>query len=157
MSATALVAILSLFLACVFPLVIIKRNNKRAEKRYRQSLDQIAEKHNGKIADYDVLKNLVIGFSEVTNTVFFLKKLNELDMSAHANVSEVIRCDLNKVSRDSVNGNYSSIEKVELHFSYKNKPDTVFEFYNLEHDSMSLTGELQLAQKWCKLIKSKMA
>ena len=49
-------------------------------------------------------------------------------------------------------------EKVELRFTSKNRtnPEVVFELYNLEQDSLSMSGELQFAEKWQSIIGKKL-
>jgi hypothetical protein len=39
----------------------------------------------------------------------------------------------------------------------KNKPDTKVEFYNADYDRLTLTGEVQLSEKWCKILNDKIA
>jgi hypothetical protein len=37
---------------------------------------------------------------------------------------------------------------------YNHKPEVSLEFYNTDYDQLTLSGELQLAQKWTGMIKS---
>lgn len=70
-------------------------------------------------------------------------------------LSEVQKCRVIN-SESTVNhtgGTHKVIEKLELTFTYrdKGKPEAVLEFYNTDSDSLTLTGELQLAEKWNKI------
>ena len=51
------------------------------------------------------------------------------------------------------------VEKLGIGFLYhdKNKNEVVLEFYNADYDSLTLTGELQLAEKWCNLFNEKIS
>jgi len=42
-------------------------------------------------------------------------------------------------------------------FQDKGKNEVVLEFYNAEYDSSTLTGELQLVEKWCKIFNEKIS
>jgi len=50
------------------------------------------------------------------------------------------------------------VDKLELSFYpvEKGKPEISIEFYNDEYDSLTLSGELQLAEKWEKLLNEQL-
>ena len=56
-------------------------------------------------------------------------------------------------------GSIKAFDRIDLVFSNKDKSkaDVVVEFYNANTDRLTLSGELQLAEKWCTLINNKVA
>ena len=157
MSLTIL-TILLLIIVCVLPFVIIKRRDKRAEKKIRQILLDHASNSNHSISQHELLNQKVIGIADATNRVFFLKHFSNKDVIHEVDLTKVERCYINQSTRNSIDGNYSSTEKVELRFTSKNRtnPEVVFELYNLEQDSLSMSGELQFAEKWQSIIGKKL-
>jgi hypothetical protein len=150
MSLITILAILPLIIICTIPFVIINIRNKKAERKFLQILIDFASENSISISQYDVLGNQIIGLSEKTNSIFFLKRRNNKDQILQVDLAQIERCYVNKPTRSGVDGNYSVTDRTELRFAFrdKNKPETVFELYNLEYDSMSMSGELQLAEKW---------
>ena len=69
------------------------------------------------------------------------------------------KCRVNNSTRSvNINGtNMVVTDKLELVITNKNTdiPETRFEFYNTEYDSLSISDELQLTEKWCKVINQK--
>ena len=101
---------------------------------------------------------VIIGIADATNRIFFLKHSGNKDVIQEVDLNTVERCYVNKTERNSIDGNYSATEKVELRFTSQNRthPDIVFELYNLDQDSLSMSGELQLAEKWQSIIDKKL-
>ena len=52
-----------------------------------------------------------------------------------------------------------AFERIDLVFINvdKNKSDIIVEFYNTDTGNLDLYGELQLAEKWCKMANDKIA
>jgi hypothetical protein len=47
------------------------------------------------------------------------------------------------------------IDRIELIFSFNNhRPELSLEFYNTDYDQLTLSGELQLAEKWAGTLKT---
>jgi hypothetical protein len=158
MSLTTILTILLLIIACVLPFVIIKRRDKRAEKKIRQILLDHASNSNHSISQHELLNQKVIGIADATNRCFFLKRFSTKDVIHEVDLNTVERCYINKTTRNSIDGNYSATERIELRFASQSKtnPEVVFELYNLEQDSLSMSGELQLAEKWKSIIDKKL-
>jgi len=158
MSLITILTILLLIVACVLPFVIIKRRDKRAENKIRQILLDHASNSNHSISQHELLNQKIIGIADATNRVFFLKHFSNKDIIHEVDLTTVERCYIHKTTRNSIDGNYSATERVELRFTPQNRtnPEVVFEVYSLEHDSLSMSGELQLAEKWKSIIDKKL-
>lgn len=158
MSLTASIITLVFIAACVLLVVVLRLRSKAAQKKFVQVLFDHASASNSEISEYDITSKLAIGISNATNSIFFLKRRNEQDVIAQVDLDRTERCYVNQATRTSKDRNYFSTERVELRFtpSEKNAPETVFELYNLDHDSMSMNGELQLAEKWRSIVNGKL-
>ena len=159
MNLPAILTSILLIAACVIPFVIIKRRSKKAEKEFLQILFDHASTGNNEISQYEFTSRLAIGFAEATNFVFFLKKRGGKEVMTQIDLKRIESCYINKTTRNSTDGNYSSTDKIELRFaaSDKGNPEAVFEFYNIEHDSLSMSEELQLAEKWHSIVNNRLS
>lgn len=154
MNLTTILAIVALVLVCVLPFVIMNLKHKKFEKKFLHVLLDHASKSGITISRYDILSNQIIGISEAGDAVLHLRRRNDKDQILQVDLTQIDRCYVNKPTRSSVDGNYSATDRIELRFTSrdKSKPETVFELYNLEHDSMSMNGELQLSEKWQTIV-----
>ena len=159
-SGTIIIAILFI-LVCSIPFIIMGRNSKKREKQFLRTLVEIARKNNSKLSDHDFLTHAAIGIDDGANMIFFVKKVNNIETHQLVTLHEIQKCNLITAARNANNedGFFKIIEKLELAFEHrdKRKADTILEFYNADYSSPTLTGELQLAEKWRKIINDKIA
>jgi hypothetical protein len=147
--------------AFVTPLVLITRSRKAKEKRFLQILIEMARKTNSAISDHEYFNNTAIGIDKEAHRLFFMRKTTAGDNNQEIDLKEVLRCRMvntsNTVSHKE--STYTVIEKIQLAFTYrdKNKPETTMEFYNNDHDSLTISGELQIAEKWARIINADIA
>ena len=151
---------LTFLLFCFIIFVILSRSNQKGEKQLLQSLKGLAEQNNCKIVQHDIWNNSAIGIDNTANIVFAIRNTNNNSISFQINLSEMQKCRVINAKRNGSNkeGNFKVIEKLELAFTYrdKNKPETFLDFYNADYDTSSLSGELQLIEKWCKIANDKL-
>lgn len=137
------------------------RSKKKKEAQFLQPLSRLAEKDNCKISQYDIWNNSVIGIDTTQNIVFAIRKKKENETSVVVNLAEIFRCRVIEVSRTSgpKEGNSIAFDRIDLAFinKDKSKADVVVEFFDANTDRLTLTGELQLAEKWCVLVNNKLA
>lgn len=141
--------------------ILNSRSKKKKEAQFLQPLSRLAEKDNCKISQYDIWNDSVIGIDETQNTVFAIRKKKEKETSIVVNLAEIFRCRVIEVSRTSgpKEGNAIAFDRIDLAFinKDKSKADVVVEFFDANTDRLTLTGELQLAEKWCVLVNNKLA
>ena len=158
-STTITMGIFILFFIILF--VIINSNKKKKEAQFLLPLKKLAEKDNCEISHFDIWNNSVIGIDETQNIVFAIRKINDTEISQRINLAEVFRCNVAEVSSTSVTkeGNIKAFDRIDLAFSNKDKSKANFvvEFYNADTGRLTLTGELQLAEKWCKIANERIA
>jgi hypothetical protein len=108
---------------------------------------------------HDIWNNSVIGIDHTMNVLFAIRNTNNNSVCVQANLPEVQKCSVINTRKTNRNkeDSFREIEKLELLFTYtdKNKPVTVFDFYNGGYDTSSLNGELQLIERWCKIANDK--
>ncbi len=157
---TAIIALI-VILACIIPFIIATRKNRMEKKQFLKTLNVLAEKNGANISQRDVWSTLAIGLDGNSNLVFFIRKIKDRETVEHVNLSQIQKCRVINLPRtiNNVNGEFKMVDIIQLAFSYrdKNQPETVLEFYNYQHDGPTLSGQIHLAEKWCKVINSKVS
>ncbi len=99
-----------------------------------------------------------IGLDESANTLFFFRRSKDKETLQYISLSEVQYCKVintNKILNNE--GGSKVIERLELSLYFMgNKPPILLEFYNMNSDSLILSGELQLIEKWAKIVNSRL-
>lgn len=150
-----------IILICIIPFALMSINNRKKEKKLLQGLTEIAESNNCKISRYELWNSSTIGIDDTSLMIFYTRKSKDIETSQQINLAETQKCKLVNSSRTVSNkeGNFKVVEKLELAFSFqdKSKSEVALEFYNADHDSLTLMGELQLVEKWCKIFNDKIS
>lgn len=140
---------------CVLPFVIMNRKRKKKEKIIFQSLSEFAFQKNCQIDQYEVFGQLAIGIDENRDFLFFYKQTNDHEEEHTLNLGDIQRCKVINTTRRvrKKEGNHYIIERLELSFIplARNEVDIKWEFFNSDV-SIRVSGELQLIEKWSKLI-----
>lgn len=158
---TSLITIGIIFLLCITIYVISISNKKKKENKFLNNISRLSGINIGKITRYEIWDHSVIGMNDSDAELYFIKNSSDDQTFQKIQLSEFQRCWVNEVSRTvAIKGSsIKVVEKVELILGnkQKSKPDTVIEFYNQHSGKLDLTGELQLAEKWRKLINEKIS
>ena len=148
-------------LFCIILFVLINRSKKKKTRQYLLPLNSLAEKYNCKISKYDIWNNSIIGIDESKHFVFAIHEMKPNGSELVINLAEIFRCRVNELSRTSgpKEGNIKAFDRIDLVFinKDKSKADQIVVFYNANSDRLTLTGELQLAEKWCVLVNNSIA
>ena len=156
MDTATIIISLVFFGAFAVPLIILGVRRKAKEKKFLNVLFQFAESNGGKIGEFDFWKDTSIGIDRDLRMLFFVRKKGGEDQKTAIKLSEIQQCKLNNISRASHahNVNGKVVDRLELVFKYNTPgvPDTVLEFYNSSTDSLTLVNELQLIEKWNKIV-----
>ena len=155
---TAIIALVILF-ACIMPFIVISRSNKKRDNQFLQVLSDQSKAFHLSISQYDIWNNAAIGTDASFNMIFFNKKSGDLNIHQQITLVEVEKCWVVNTNRTIGNpsGDQKVIDKLELAFNYREtgKPDTILVFYDANSDSLVMSGEIQLADKWCKIANDK--
>jgi ABC-type glycerol-3-phosphate transport system permease component len=145
----------------VIPSFWIYISSLRKEKQLKNKLFQLASSNSCAISEFDFWKNSAIGLDRNSHRIFFVRDKKTEEDVKEVDLSEIQKCRMVNASRSlhNKNGNYTAIDKLELMFTFrdKNKPEVGLEFYNNTHDSLSLAGEVQLAEKWSAIVGKELA
>lgn len=146
-----------LMAAFVVPFILSGRSSKKRKKQMLLSLRAIANEHNSKVSFHEFCADFVIGIDEEKNLVFFYKKNEGKELTNFINLSEIKNCRAHILRREAVKGVDKVIDKIDLSFTPYDTAKKVIdlEFYNTEVSSV-LTGELQVIEKWSKLISDRL-
>lgn len=159
MSTTTLITTGIFFLLFVAIYINSVYRKKKKQTMFLGHISRLSGSNPGNITQFDIWHNSVIGMNDSVAELYFIKNSSDEQTFQKIQLSEFQRCWVNEVSRTvSIKESIIKVvEKVEVIMAnkVKNKPDTAIEFYNQETDRLDLFGELQLAEKWCKLLNDK--
>ena len=140
-------------LICVLPSILMSRKNKKKKQQFLEALSDFARKSNSKISRHDIWHSAAIGIDQESAIIFFSKKTNGSALLQQVSLNDIRDCRL--INTGTVNGeHYTAIDKLELAFNYhdKSREQTVFEFYAADATVSNLSGELELANNWLKIV-----
>jgi hypothetical protein len=144
---------------CIVPFIIMARNNKKKEQQILQALSDLAGKYKYTISQYDLWNHAAIGTDEGMNMIFFTKKNKIMESIQQVVLEDVQRCRIINSSRSVGNkgGHSNVIDKLDLAFTYQDrtKAETIFNIFDVDGDSLTVTKELYMAEKWNRLINEK--
>lgn len=144
--------------ALVLPFVFSYRSDARKAKKNYILFSQLAAEKSLAITQVDVLTNGIIGIDNDKNKLGFAP----LDLSFFKiiELEKVDKCRLRNNSRTvGTKANaYTVTESIELEFNFINKKEQVYSinFYDASKN-FQLRGELQLAEKWQKIISRQLS
>lgn len=149
-----------IILIILTPFAIIKINSGNKQKAQLQTLFSFVEENGCSLSQFDLWNNVSIGIDEISRKLFFVRNAKEADIFQLVNLNEISKCQVINSSRTLNNkeGIVKIVDKLKLTFTPldKNKPDIILECYNVAFDNLTLSGELQLVDKWCTLSNSKL-
>jgi len=156
-------AIISFVLLAIFilPLVYLVNMQKNKDKKLQKILLALAKKLNVEISQSEFWNSgYCLGIDNTNRKLLYLYKKNEKEESTLIDLTEVKKCKSSNINRNvkTKSGNIYVIDRIELVFSYKDSTiaDKSLKLYSAE-DDMSLSNELQVAEKWQNLINSKLS
>ncbi len=143
---------------CFLPYIYMSKRGKKREQKFFQLLLNKSKQLNYNITNYEVMGNIIIGLDETTQELFFLRKVNDEERFQHLNLNEVKQIRLNNLNRmvGAAKNQQKVLDKLQLVFVFKksSNPEVIFEFFNSD-ESLIVNGELQLIEKWAKILNEK--
>lgn len=145
---TAIIGIIILLL-CIVPFVIMHYNTKKRKQKILAVLKKAALKDHHIIDQHDVWSHSAIGLCTDLQYLYGIRIFGEQVNVFVADLSLYNKCTVHteKRTQDIDGEKYSFPEKISLHFSNSNS-SVSFEIYNTEVDSLTITDEINLAEKW---------
>jgi hypothetical protein len=158
-SGTLIITIVFLVIV-IFPFAVTGYSRKKKKKNLFCKLTEMAQTDNSSITQHEFCGDFVIGLDETANQLFFFKKRETTEIAVKINLKDFRKCSkfCSKREIGSKKEHYDVIDKLELCFYPKDRtiPNVLIEIYNDEHDSLTLSGELQLIEKWEKMLNDRM-
>ncbi|HLN74829.1 MAG: hypothetical protein ACM3O8_09585 [Methylococcaceae bacterium] len=156
MSTTTLIITGITFLLFITIYILSVSGKKKKANMLLGNLSRLSGVNLTTLTQYEIWNNSVIALDDSGAVLYFIRNSSDDQTFQKVLLPEIKRCWVNEVSRAvSINGSsIKVVEKVELKMENKgkSKPDTIIEFYNQDSGRLDLSGELQLAEKWCKLL-----
>ncbi|CAM4244968.1 hypothetical protein [Flavobacterium terrigena] len=146
MDSTSLTIGIILVIICVFPFVLFSVNNSKKRKRRIQNLVKKAQESNATIQEKDDWNQSIIGIDKTNKMLFFSKKSEEFDKFISINISELLKCRIERTEN-----NHKVLEKLELELTFASKPTVVLEFFN-KNETRLILNEIEIIQKWQTLL-----
>lgn len=143
-------------LSAVVIFVFLTTRKKKKRKSIYTGIQSFAKIHNSVISLHDHWNEITIGLDENNFRLFYIQNLAERKIEKVIDLAEVNNVKLQKSSHPSAaNQSLIANERIYLEFFFYDKQikNEILEFYNIEYDSLTLRSELQLAEKWCQIVK----
>lgn len=161
MKSGTIIMIVMVVLIFVVPSIWMYLSRINSEKQFKKKLFNFAESNNCTISELDFWKKSAIGIDKNLRKLFYIRITNSEEYKKKIDLTEIQKCRVLNASRsmNNKNGNFTAIDKLELIFTYrdKNKSEIALEFYNPIHDSLSLAGEVQLIEKWLRILDAELS
>jgi hypothetical protein len=154
----AIIGIITIII-CIVPVYLLVRSGQKRKNSMLASLRNSAAAHNCELSSYEFCNDFVIGIDLSRKFVFFHKKSDRTDISQFVDLNTVLSCQAIKQSSavQSEAGQMTVFEKLELAFTPRDKgsAESRFGLYDVSHN-FHLSGELQLMDKWVKIINDQL-
>lgn len=138
---------------CIVPFFITGRKYRKRKRQLFQSINQLAQQQNNKTTTQEMKGNFALALDEPAGKLFFARSKGEEIAAQSILLSEYGMCRLNNVIRIAEGGEKVTT-RIELVFTpvSADSEQVVLDLYNEEHDSLTLAGELQVGEKWERLV-----
>lgn len=142
MDSTSLTIGIILVIVCVLPFILFSVNNSKKRKKRIENLVKKAKESNATIQEKDDWNQSIIGIDKTNKMLFFSKKSEEIDKFISINISELLKCRIERTENK-----HKVLEKLELELTFASKPTVVLEFFNKDETRIIL-NEIEIIQKW---------
>lgn len=146
MDSTSLTIGIILLIVCVLPFILFSVINSKKRKKRIENLILKAKENNATIQEKDDWNQSIIGIDKTNKLLFFSKKSEEFDKFISINISELLKCRIERTENK-----HKVLEKLELELTFASKPTVVLEFFNKDETRLIL-NEIEIIQKWQTLL-----
>ncbi len=158
MDLSIIILVIALLAIVISPFLLHYRSQKKKEAGLLNEFLSFAEGENANISQKELWRqHYVIGIDEQSKKLYYFKKNKDKEERVILNLSEVVQCRINTLSRNAStkSGSIAVVEKLDLVFTF-NRPDKnekALQFYD-SSEFMGLDNERVLIEKWFGIIKS---
>jgi hypothetical protein len=131
---------------------IVKKKSKKTKFLFKK-LQAFGTSKDLNFSEYETWGKKAIGIDKKSQCVLFLNETEQGDVLEQIDLQKVRVCEVNKVS--TTFENYTGINNIDLRIIFKESKTShlLLTFYTVK-DQLQLCDELQLAEKWAKIINS---
>ena len=147
-------AVLIVLLTCIIPIILLKCGAVFKKWKFGRLLTEAAQKHNTTIIRYEQWNNSAIGLNKNGTQLFVVNKGETRIKSKTLVLSSFNKCSVVNDNSGAVHkeGSFKVTNAIELELTGENSLPACINFYDIDKDGPLLTGELELAEKWCRII-----
>jgi hypothetical protein len=152
---TALIG-LAVVALTILPMVYFHLAQKKQKNAFLKGFLAQAAEQQVQVTHHDVWSHyFALGLDPQSNKLFYLKQRDGKEQKVLINLAEVDKCRV--VNTKKMLNNDPIIDRLELVFTFKNTriPEKSLEFFN-KGEFMTLSGELQLIEKWKTIANSQL-
>ncbi|NUO02039.1 MAG: hypothetical protein HUU01_15650 [Saprospiraceae bacterium] len=140
----------------ILPIYLLNKSGVQKEKRRLNAMLALGEKYGLKLTTTDGWNGYTIGLDEHAGKLIYVKSTDEDQREILIDLNDIRQCNIVNTPREikSKSGTQRIVDRLELQFLYK-KPETapvLMEFYD-GRKQFQLSGELQMVEKWAKIIR----
>ncbi len=153
---TVIIGVLFLMLF-ISPFIFLRDTEKKSREKFlKGALLNLAGINNNSISECKTWNNSIIGIDKVKHVVLFVSNNENVVFEKEIKLNEINKCKV--VTKSHTTGfkkeNYKVVDSISLAFECKRKtsPDEILDFYNDSFDGLTLSGELQIAGQWAKIV-----
>lgn len=143
---------------CILPFILFAINKKKSKAVLLDSLSKVADEQKSKISKHELGSEFALGLDENSNHLFFYKKIKDKETKNSINLNNIADVTVIKTNKTlGANGSSQTvIDSLALQFSALDSktPSTQIEFYNMK-DSMQISGELEIMNRWHEVVSSR--
>ena len=133
---------------CALPFILSSTNRKSSEQTIKKAIFELAQKNNTSILQNDFWYKTAIGINTTNYQLFFYRKTKDLETSEIIDLSNYKKCSVIKLNDNS---NHIDVLQLVLAPNTTKNKEVILDFYNSEYNPQ-LNGEVQLIEKWSKII-----
>ncbi len=149
METSKIVLIAILIAVTIVPIVLYQfKENKKNQKAWKR-IQEITSDDGASIEFIDKWTNTALAIDETNNVLYYSHLSKIADISERIELKNIKNCVIDKQK------NYER-ESICLLLHFK-EHSVSLPFYDSDNDGFVLSGQLQLAEKWKKIISSKIA
>jgi hypothetical protein len=133
----------------ILPFAFTGRKYRKQKKQLVKALKGMAEKNQAKLSNYEICCNIGIGMDAESRFLFFARMIEDGIAVQSAALGEMTRCKMNSPGRITEEGEkVTELIQLVFHPVSTSQPSVEMVVYNIDVDSLTLKGELQVAMKW---------
>lgn len=154
METTTILLTVAIIILCASLIAVALRNKSKKEKKFRERISNIGG-NGATLETFDGWGKKAVAIDNSNHKLYFFS--DRIDKGHKViDLSDIRQVNLIKTHHNGASQGSGVIKKVELNLVSKDKtkPTIELEFYNSEHDSLTIREELQLAEKWSTIVES---